>query len=266
MSVNRRSFTATANLLIALAGCGGETDAGLRGADAQIASSGEDQAHNTLTETERAAGWRLLFDGATTAGWRGFGRDVFPDTGWAVVDGMLVVGATATDPDLPIGGDIVTTGSFASFELVFDFRLSEVANSGVFYRVQELPGHAIWELAPEFQVLDDDAYLAMDEGMDMEKHLTGDNYDLQSAESRPHRPLGEWNTGRILVNGSHVEHWLNGPKVLGYELGSPDWEAQVASSKFEPYPEYGRAASGPIGLQDHGRLVWYRNLKIRPLP
>jgi hypothetical protein len=235
-------------------------------------SSGADQSNetppagpttNTLTPDEIADGWQLLFDGKTTAGWRGYNRDVFPDTGWAVQDGMLVVGATADDPDVPIGGDIVTVETFDSFDLRFEFRLTAVANSGVFYRVQEEEGHEIWNLAPEFQVLDDQAYIDMAD-MDMEKHLTGDNYDLHSSVVRALAPIGEWNEGRILVDGTHVEHWLNGQKTVEYELHSPEWEALVAASKFAPFPEYGRAASGPIGLQGYGSLVWYRNIKIRP--
>jgi hypothetical protein len=217
---------------------------------------------NTLTGAEIDEGWRLLFDGRTASGWRGYNRSVFPDTGWAVMDGMLVVGATATDPDTPIGGDIVTDEVFSSFDLRFEFRLSPVANSGVLYRVQELPGAEIWHNAPEYQVLDDQAYIDMGT-MDMRTHLTGDNYDLQAAAEKDLRPLGEWNEGRIVVDGSHVEHWLNGRLTVAYDLGSPEWESAVAASKFAPYPGYGRAASGPIGLQDHGRLVWYRNIKIR---
>ncbi|MFV1988258.1 MAG: DUF1080 domain-containing protein, partial [Gemmatimonadota bacterium] len=218
-------------------------------------------APNTLTDLEIEQGWRLLFDGETTAGWRAYNGEVFPDTGWAVVDGMLVVGATATDPDVAIGGDIVTEEQFSSFDLRFEFRLSPIANSGVLYLVNEREGAEIWNDAPEFQVLDDRAYIDMGT-MDMRTHLTGDNYDLQAAAEKTLRPVGEWNEGRIVVDGVRVEHWLNGEKTVEYELRSPEWEALVAASKFAPYPDYGRASSGPIGLQDHGRLVWYRNIKI----
>ena len=158
---------------------------------------------NTLTDAERADGWRLLFDGETTAGWRGYNRQAFPDTGWAVVDGALVVGATATDPDIPIGGDLVTEEIFTDFEFTFEFRLSEVANSGVLYRVIEEEGAEIWHNAPEYQVLDDPAYIEMGT-MDMRTHLTGDNYDLQEAHEKTLHPVGEWNEGRIVVDGTHV--------------------------------------------------------------
>ena len=223
---------------------------------------------NTLTDAERAAGWRLLFDGETTDGWRGYNREEFPDTGWAVVDGALVVGATATDPDVPIGGDIVTTEAFTDFDLKFDFMLSEVANSGVLYRVIEEEGAEIWHNAPEYQVLDDPAYIAASEApgsMDMNTHLTGDNYDLHSAGEKTLHGPGQWNTARIRVANNHVEHWLNGTRTVEYQLGSPEWEQLVAASKFAPFPRYGRAPSGPIGLQDHGRNVFYRNIKILPL-
>jgi hypothetical protein len=240
--------------------CGGGAEDG--GTTPGESSGDAANAENMLTAEERAEGWRLLFDGETTEGWRAYNGTAFPDTGWAVVDGMLVVGATATDPDVAIGGDIVTTEEFSDFDLKFEFRLSPVANSGVLYRVIERPGFAIWNNAPEYQVLDDQAYIDMGT-MDMNTHLTGDNYDLQSAAARPLRPLGEWNEGRIVVSGNHVEHWLNGEMTVEYELLSPEWETLVAASKFAPFPDYGRAPSGPIGLQDHGRLVWYRNIRVR---
>ena len=251
--------------IVFAAACGGGSPPGGSAPSGTTTPAGEEAAPpNTLTEAERAAGWRLLFDGETANGWRGYNREEFPDTGWGVLDGMLVVGATATDPDVPVGGDIVTTESFADFDLRFEFRLSEVANSGVLYRVIEEEDAEIWFNAPEYQVLDDDAYIEMGT-MDMHTHLTGDNYDLHATGEKTLHGPGEWNEGRIRVLNNQVEHWLNGKKTVEYELGSEEWEELVAASKFAPYPRYGRAASGPIGLQDHGRNVWYRNIKIRPL-
>jgi hypothetical protein len=180
-----------------------------------------------------------------------------------VADGNLIVMASDGSEE-GSGGDIVSEAIFSDFELVFDFLLTPVGNSGVFYRVVEDPEEALWTVAPEYQVLDDSAYIAMGT-MDMNTHLTGDNYDLQSAAVRPTKPLGKWNQGRIVVDGTHVEHWLNGELTVEYELYSPEWEALVAASKFGPYPNYARALEGRIALQDHGHEIRYRNIKIRPL-
>ncbi len=238
--------------LCLMAACGGPAD------DEAEARTAEASAHNTLTAAEKAAGWRLLFDGVSTDGWRGYGREDFPTGGWQVEGGELVGQSTSGDMD---GGDVITVAEFTDFELVFDFKVGPEGNSGVFYRAQELDGKALWEVAPEYQVLDDSAYIDMGT-MDMNTHLTGDNYDLHSATVRPTKPVGEWNTGRIVVEGNRVEHWLNGEKTVHYELYTDEWEALVAASKFPN--EYARAPSGSIGLQDHGTPVWYRNMKIRP--
>lgn len=227
------------------------------------APSAEATSHNTLTPEEVAAGWQLLFDGKTTNGWRGYNQDAFPETGWGVENGNLVVMASDGSEE-GLGGDIVTEAQFTDFELVFEFLVTPVGNSGVFYRVQEDPDLTLWQVAPEYQVLDDSAYIGL-EGFDPATHLTGDNYDLHSSPVRAMNPLGQWNQGRILVNGNHVEHWLNGVKTVEYELLSPEWEALVAASKFAPYEPYGRAPSGRIALQDHGHELRYRNIKIRPI-
>lgn len=216
--------------------------------------------HNALSADEVAAGWELLFDGTSTDGWRGYGRDDFPAGGWTVENGELVGLSTTGDMD---GGDIVTVGEYSDFELVFDFKLGPATNSGVFYRVQERDGAALWEVAPEYQVLDDTAYFAP-EAAEGRTHRTGDNYDLHEASTRPTRGLGEWNTGRIVVDGSEVEHWLNGQLTVAYSYDSEEWDSLVANSKFDP-EIYARARIGSIGLQDHGTPVWYRNIKIRPI-
>jgi len=219
-------------------------------------------AHNTLTAEEGAAGWELLFDGASTDGWRGYNMDDFPEAGWGVAEGELIVMASDGSEE-GMGGDIVSEGEFSNFELLFEFLVTPVGNSGVFYRVEENPELALWQVAPEYQVLDDSAYIAMGD-MDMNKHLTGDNYDLQPSVVRASNPIGEWNQGRILVDGTHVEHWLNGQKTVEYEYFSPEWAALVAASKSAPHEEYGRALVGRIGIQDHGHELRYRNIKIRP--
>jgi hypothetical protein len=129
--------------------------------------------------------------------------------------------------------------------------------------VQELPDEAIWHSAPEYQLLDDVAFT--EGGQDMSTHLTGDNYDLHASSERVIRPVGEWNVAKIVLDGAHVEHWLNGAKLVEYERWSPEWNELVAASKFSAYPEYGQARSGHIGLQDHGYLMEFRNIKIRPI-
>jgi len=207
---------------------------------------------NSLTPDERAAGWRLLFDGRTTAGWRGFRMDSMPG-GWQAVDGALTrVGR---------GGDIITREAFRNFELALEWKVAPRGNSGIFYRASE-DAEAIYWTAPEMQVLDDAGH------EDGQSRLTaaGANYGLDPAPAGAVRPAGEWNQVRLVVNGAHVEHWLNGTKVVEYELGSPAWEAKVQASKFAPHPHYGRNAEGYLGLQDHGDLVAYRNIKIRVLP
>ena len=207
---------------------------------------------NALTAEERAAGWQLLFDGSTTKGWRGYANAEMP-AGWQAIDGALTRHARA--------GDIITTRKYRNFELVFDFNVARGGNGGIFYRAIEGPAF-IYYAAPEYQVLDD----AEHRDGRSELTSTGANYAVHAAPRGVVKPAGEWNTGRIVVNGNHVEHWLNGQKIIEYEFGSADWKDRVAKSKFNEFPEYGRAAEGYIGIQDHGSWVAFRNLKIRVLP
>ncbi|MCH8806133.1 MAG: DUF1080 domain-containing protein [Planctomycetes bacterium] len=206
---------------------------------------------NVLSETERAAGWRLLFDGKTTQGWRGFKKDTIPD-GWEVYKGCLVrVGG---------GGDIITEEQFDNFELKLEWRISVGGNSGIFFRVSEQYRYP-WETGPEVQVLDN--Y----EHADGRNPLTtaGSNYALHAPLRSSIRPVGLFNAMRLRVDGNRVEHWLNGLKIIEYELHSPRWKELVAKSKFSKMPHYGMMSKGHIDLQDHGDKVWYRNIKIRPL-
>jgi hypothetical protein len=220
-----------------------------------------EQPPNTLSAAEEAAGWQLLFDGTSTEGWRGYNMTEFPARAWEVRDGQLI---TLAQEDGASSVDLVTEERFENFELSLEFKLTPAGNSGILYRVVEREGEPIWANAPEYQVLDDSAHMATD-SFDPGTHLTGDNYDLHAAAVHPANPIGEWNHARIIVDGSQVEHWLNGVKMVEYEIESPDWEALVARSKFAGYPLYGRTKQGRIGLQGYGRLVTYRNIKIRPL-
>ena len=219
---------------------------------------------NTLTPAEEEAGWQLLFDGETAAGWRAYNQDTFPSQRWEVRDGTLAI--VPSDPPGRGGSDLVTEERFEHFELTIDFRLTPVANSGILYRVLERDGDAIWYNAPEFQALDDSAYIADLGADDMHKHLTGDNYDLHTSAMEAANPVGEWNRARVIVDNGHVEHWLNGELTVAYDIESPEWERLVEESKFVEYPEYGLATRGHIGIQDHGDRVYFRNIKIRRLP
>ena len=204
-----------------------------------------------LSDAVAEAEWRTLFDGRSVNQWRGFKRDRVP-AGWQVADGALIrVGR---------GGDLITRDTFADFELALEWRVAEGGNSGIMYRVTEAAAET-YQTGPEMQVLDDANH------PDGRSRLTaaGAVYGLYPAPAGVVKPAGEWNQAGIVVRGTRVEHWLNGVKVAGYELGSPDWEARVAASKFRKWPGYGRAAAGHIALQDHGDRVAYRNIRIRTI-
>lgn len=207
---------------------------------------------NVLTQSERDEGWQLLFDGQTLDGWRSFRSDTAP-AGWQVVEGELT--------RVSGGGDIMTNRQFGNFELALEWKVEPGGNSGIMFRVTEEGGQT-YESGPEMQVLDDAGHA------DGGSRLTaaGSNYALHPAPEGVVNAAGEWNRVRILVDGAHVEHWLNDVKVVEYELWSDEWEELVRNSKFVEWPTYGRAARGHIALQDHGDRVAYRNIKIRELP
>jgi hypothetical protein len=238
-----------AALLVVIAGC--STQSGVRVDDASPAAAQD--APNQLTAQERREGWRLLFDGSTTNGWRNYNGQGLRD-GWQAVDGAFTRVAA--------GGDIITTDQYENFDLTLDWKLREGGNSGIFFNVVEQQGALIYHGAPEVQVLDDARH------PDGRNELTsaGANYALHPAPRGVVKPVGEWNTQRIMKRGNRVEQWLNGQKIVDYELGSDDWKKRVAASKFSQWPSYGQARRGYIGLQDHGSWVAFRNVKIRVLP
>ena len=209
------------------------------------------QEHNKLTGAEREAGWQLLFDGNSLQGWRGYNSEFMP-TGWSAENDMLI----RTGP----GGDIITVEQFGDFELHFEWLRGPGVNSGVLFRAVE-GQEEVYHGAPEMQVLDDAGH------PDGRSPLTsaGSNYGLHGVPRDIVRPAGQWNTSRIVVVNKQVEHWLNGAKVVEYELGSADWAQRVANSKFAQWPAYGRASRGHIGIQDHGDRVSFRNFKIREI-
>jgi len=217
----------------------------------EVLTPPEPEPQNFLTADEQAGGCKLLFDGQTTAGWRGYRKDHMPD-GWQVKDQCLVrVGP---------GSDIITEDQWADFELQIEWRVCAAGNSGIFYRVNE---EFDWPFftGPEFQVLDNA------EHADGRSPLTsaGSNYALHAPVRDVTAPVGFFNQVRIVCNGPHVEHWLNGERIVKYELWNDEWKQMVADTKFKAWPNYGLMQKGHIVLQDHGDMVWYRNIKIRAL-
>ncbi len=226
---------------------------------------------NTLTDAEKAVGWRLLWDGKTSEGWRTPASERFPTRGWAMTNGVISVKSSG-GAESAGGGDIITKERFSNFELMVDFKLTEGANSGIKYLVQPnispigrngQPTSVGSAIGPEFQVLDDLRHPDAKAGRNGNRTL-GSLYDVMpAATTKKPNPIGEWNTARILVNGKHVEHWLNGEKILEYERGSEAFRKLVGESKFKTIPEFGEWPDGHILLQEHGDQVFYCNIKIR---
>lgn len=220
---------------------------------------------NTLTKKEKAEGWHLLWDGKTSEGWHSARGAAFPESGWHIADGELVVekdkGGEASN-----GGDIITDIKYGNFILSVDFMITPGANSGIKYFVNpevNNPKHGS-SIGCEFQILDDELHPDAKLGVKGNRKL-GSLYDLIPApESKPFKP-GEFNTARIVVNGNHVEHWLNGVKLLEYERNNQMWDALVAYSKYRNWKDFGNFESGYILLQDHGDEVHYKNIKIKKL-
>ncbi len=210
---------------------------------------------NQLTPAEKAAGWKLLFDGKTTDGWRGYRKEAFPDKGWVVADGCLrVVGGAK-------GGDIITKDQYGDFELALEWRVAPRANSGIMYRVTEKHG-ASWQTGPEYQILDD---LGSGTAPD-NPHSAGALYDLYAPSSgKVVKPAGEFNQTRVLIKDNRLVHWLNGVKIVECRLDSDDWKQRIANSKFNKYEGFGVQPKGHIALQDHGNDIWFRSIKVRDL-
>jgi len=206
-----------------------------------------------LTAEQRAGGWRSLFDGTNTAAWRGYKEATMP-AGWQIVDGVLTKKGSV--------GDLMTKDQFGNFELALDWKVSPGGNAGVFYRGTEEYDKIYWS-APEYQLLDDAGH------PDGQSRLTsaGSDYGLYPSPAGVVKPADQWNSTLIVIKGNTVQHWLNGQKLLEYDLGSPDWQAKVKASKFLAYPHYGLAQKGYIAIQgDHDGALWIRNVRIKELP
>ena len=244
-------------------------------------SGAQSAAPNTLTAAERAAGWRLLFDGKTFAGWRGLGYDSVPTAHWVVENGSIKkiankdVAKSADGKRAP-GGDLMTDSTFGDFELSWNWKMTPAGNSGLKYNVSEelsggqpsnvlrpatgSPGVSHSAIGFEYQMIDDDRH---SDGK-LPTHRSGALYDmLVPSADKKLAPVGEWNHSRIVFVGNHGEHWLNGVKVVEYDLGSPRVDSAFAHSKFHTMPWYPQRRTGHIVLQDHGDEVYFRDIKIR---
>jgi hypothetical protein len=239
---------------------------------------------NQLSSAERTAGWKLLFDGRTLNGWRGVGYSGLPPGHWTVQDGAIKKVETDSVPKQPngrpvAGGDIMTEATFKDFELSWDWKITAVGNTGLKYNVSEAlstgqaetvlrpstgaPGASHSAIGFEYQMIDDDRH---SDGK-LPTHRTGALYDLITPNAAKHvNPIGEWNHSAIVFRGNHGEHWLNGLKVVEYELGSPQMTTALAASKFKSMPWFAERRTGHIVLQDHSDAVYFRSIKIRELP
>jgi hypothetical protein len=226
---------------------------------------------NTLSATERDAGWRLLFDGKTLTGWRGLGYDSVPTAHWKVIDGAIEKipsgkVAKMADGQPANGGDLMTVDSFANFELAFQWKVTPGANSGVKYNVSEefslknASNHAA--LGFEYQVLDD----SLSDDNQLTTHRAGSLYDLMPPNDQKRlEPVGQWNSSRLVFRGNHGEHWLNGAKVVEFDLGTPAMDTALAKSKYRSIKGFAERRTGHIILQDHGDETYYRAIKIREI-
>ncbi len=208
--------------------------------------------------------WITLFDGTSTDAWRIYNGPDFPAQGWKIEDDALVFRKPEANTDWTSNLDIITKETFTDFELELEWSIAQGGNSGIFYFVLEQPGEAIYWSGAEMQVLDNENHPDASQGVDGNRKA-GSLYDLIPANPQNTKPFDEWNTVRIVSKGNLVEHWMNGEKVLEYTRFTPEWFAMLRASKFRGQPSFAAVRDGHIGLQDHGDVVKYRNIKIRRL-
>jgi hypothetical protein len=216
----------------------------------------EDQTTETEATTETIdSEWTTLFDGETMNGWRTYQNK--ENDSWKIEDGTL---HCLPFDSAKMRADLITEEQYANFELVLEWKISNQSNSGIIYRASEALKDP-YLTGPEYQVLDDQNY----PGETLPNRMTGANYDMHAPSAKNLNPVGEWNETKIVVNGNHVEHWLNGDKVVEYELHSEDWTKRKSESKWKDVEGYGMEVKGHIDLQDHGNEVWFRNIRIKEL-
>ena len=235
---------------------------------AQEAAADPCEGLNTLADAEKADGWELLFDGKTMDGWHGYNAG---DTEfWSIEDCALKTAGTEDNYGSDQRVDLTTDGDYRNFEITVDWKATTAGNSGLLYGAAEDPKYTTgWETGPEYQFVDDEAQFADEEGnlTDLkEGQKAGANYAMHPAnDQKDLKPVGEWNTTKLVVNGPHVEHWLNGKKILEFERWTDEWKARRDASKWGEYKDYGLSETGRIVLQDHGSEFWFRNIKIREI-
>ena len=225
------------------------------------ASAKSKGADNTLTPKEKKEGWKLLWDGKTKNGWKSIKGGPVPATGWTIENGTLSI---ADNDNKSSVGDIITDRKYKNFELSVDFLYTDGANSGIKYFITEDKSGKTVNVGCEYQILDDLLHPDAKLGHDGNRRL-GALYDIMPATIKTPAKAGEWNTARIVVNGNRVTHYLNGKKILEYERGSQQWKEGVARSKFNKRSNFGMAEEGYILLQDHGKKVSFKNIKIKEL-
>ncbi|GJM35142.1 MAG: glycosyl hydrolase [Saprospiraceae bacterium] len=217
-----------------------------------------------LSAAEIAEGWTLLFDGQSLNGWRNFRKSTIGSS-WKVADGAIYLDAKKQENghwQAANGGDIITDGQFENYELQLEWKIGDCGNSGIIYNVVELEScEYVWQTGPEIQVLDNTCH---PDGK-LENHRAGSLYDMIAPRKVAVKPAGEWNKVRLRVKNGKVKEWLNGKKIVEFEMFTPEWDKMIASSKFKDMPNFGKSRKGHIALQDHGDPVWYRNIKIKKL-
>lgn len=218
----------------------------------------QEPEHNLLTVEETSQGWQLLFDGKSFDGWRNFGKDTL--AGWTIDSGRMLALGQGGDH----ANDIITKEQFENFELSLEWKTSKGGNSGIFFNaIEDTAIEAIYAVAPEYQLIDEASW---DGETLSEGQKAAACYDMYYAKSEKNlMPVGDWNNSKIVVNNGHVEHWLNGEVVVEYQMWTPEWDSLKSVRKWKDYPLWGTARKGHIGLQDHGKQTWFRNIKIRTL-
>ncbi len=220
------------------------------------------EQQNRLSADEVDGGWKLLFDGKTLNGWKGFKKDNVGDA-WSVQDGTIHLDNSQKEGfQAKAGGDIITVDEYENFELALQWKIQPCGNSGIMFNVVEADSlEYAWNTGPEMQVLDNECH----PDAKIVKHRAGDLYDMISCSKETVKPAGEWNDVRLISDHGKVAFWLNGENVVSFAIDTPEWDTLIANSKFKDMDRFGKARRGHISLQDHGDKVWYRNIKIREI-